>query len=53
MAKFITYNRITLTYTIGSKKVKPKEWWFMAKFLIINKPGCLVQDDRNCLMYQN
>ena len=51
--KFITYNRITFTHTIGNKIVTAKEWWYMAKWLIINKPGCKVQDDDNCLMYEN
>lgn len=49
----ITYNRRTLEYSIGKKRVTAKEFWYMAKYLIINKPGCLVQDDKNCLIYQN
>ena len=51
--KFITYNRRNFIYSIGKKVVTAKEFWYMAKWLIINKPNCKVQDDDNCLMYQN
>lgn len=51
--KLITYNRRTFIYSIGKKEVTAKEFWYMAKWLIINKPGCLVQDDKNLLMYEN
>lgn len=53
MSKIISYNRLLGTYSIGNKKVTAKEWWYMAKWLMINKPGCKIQDDRNCLMYEN
>lgn len=50
---YVTYNRINFQHSIGKKIVTPKEFWYMVKWLIINKPGCLVQDDKNLLMYKN
>ena len=50
--KFLTYNRRTFVYSMGNKVVTPKEFWFAAKHLIVNKPGCLCQDDKNVLMYE-
>ena len=49
--KYISYNRVTGEYKIGNKKVNFKEFWYMAKELIIKKPGCLIQDDKYLLMY--
>ena len=51
--KYVIYNRKTFIYKIGNKVVSAKEWWYMVKWLIINKPGCLCQDDDNLLMYSN
>lgn len=49
---YLTYNRLNFTYSIGKKEVSPKQFWFHVKYLIINKKGSLIQDDKNILMYE-
>jgi hypothetical protein len=50
--KLMVLNRVTWEYKIGNKTASPKQWWYMAKHLIMNKRGCKVQDDNFLLMYE-
>jgi hypothetical protein len=52
IVKFATLNRITGEYKLNKKITNGKAWWFHVKHLIINHPGCKIEDSKEMLIYQ-
>jgi hypothetical protein len=49
--KLATLNRLSGQYKLNNKIVDGKKWWYHVKYLIINHPGCLMEDSREMLIY--